>query len=290
VGDIRSSEVLAVLETHSFQCSIDPGLRARGSTVAYVDFADPAGISTENESALGADGKKKFSTKSGDLDRESLDLLAVFFTICKISFVAGELQLLPALIRIIETEHRERDLHLTIIKNEAAYFVSTDDLECSVLFAFCVCEHLLLTAAAAVKQGCIKQLTGLLPYPPMEYDAELPPLFVVGDSHCLTAAWRVITYRGRRRLLRPMLVTGLKCWHMRDGEDFYPRTNFDNVCAEIPTGSEVIFRTPTNCNLSLTATVHDHLLRCWVDSVMRPAMQYLARLIAEKGSLWPSSD
>lgn len=92
-----------------------------------------------------------------------------------------------------------------------------------------------------MQQGCIKQLTGLLPYPPAEYDAELPPLFIVGDSHCLTAAWRVITYRGRRRILRPMLVTGLKCWHMRDGEDFYPRTNFDNVCAKIPTGSEVIF-------------------------------------------------
>jgi hypothetical protein len=40
-----------------------------------------------------------------------------------------------------------------------------------------------------------------------------------------------------------MLVTGLKCWHMRDGEDFYPRTNFDNVCETIPKGAEVIFCT-----------------------------------------------
>jgi tetratricopeptide (TPR) repeat protein len=139
VGDIRSSVVLAVLESHSFQCSIDPGLRAQGSTVAYVDFSDPAGISTENESAVGADGKKKFSTKSDSLDRESLDLLAVFFTLCKISFVAGELELLPALIRILETEHRARDLHLTIVKNEAAYFVSTDD---SIwFFLFCIYQY-----------------------------------------------------------------------------------------------------------------------------------------------------
>ena len=42
-------------------------------------------------------------------------------------------------------------------------------------------------------------------------------------------------------MLRPMLVTGLKCWHMRDEEDFYPKVNFDSVVAKIPSGSEVVF-------------------------------------------------
>jgi tetratricopeptide (TPR) repeat protein len=134
-GDIRSSVVLEALESCNFQCSIDPGLRSKGSKVAYVACSDPAGISTENESAVGADGKKRTGAKRGDtLDRESLDLLAVFFTLCKISFVAGELEVLPALIRILETEHRERDLHLTLIKNEAAYFVSADGAHHLVVF------------------------------------------------------------------------------------------------------------------------------------------------------------
>ena len=134
-GDIRSSVVLEALESCNFQCSIDPGLRSKGSKVAYVACSDPAGISTENESAVGADGKKRTGAKRGDtLYRESLDLLAVFFTLCKISFVAGELEVLPALIRILETEHRERDLHLTLIKNEAAYFVSADGAHHLVVF------------------------------------------------------------------------------------------------------------------------------------------------------------
>ena len=66
-------------------------------------------------------------------------------------------------------------------------------------------------AANSAYFGCIKQLIGLLPFPCSEYDSTLPPLFVIGDSHCLSVGWRVVTYRGRRRLLRPMLVTGLKC-------------------------------------------------------------------------------
>ena len=64
-----------------------------------------------------------------------------------------------------------------------------------------------------------------------------------------------------------MLVTGLKCCksgavsmtlsprfplfanlestliagHLRDGEDFYPRANFENVIAKLPVGAECIF-------------------------------------------------
>jgi hypothetical protein len=34
-------------------------------------------------------------------------------------------------------------------------------------------------------------------------------------------------------MLRPMLVTGLKCWHMRDEEDFYPKVNFDSVVSKV---------------------------------------------------------
>ena len=134
---------------------------------------------------------------------------------------------------------RERDLHSTTIKNEAAYF------------------------------GCVKQLTGLLPVPPPAYgegaprypstellafdhhdcgggggartDPALPPIYVIGDSHCLATGWRVLSINGTNRILRPMLVTGLKCWHMRDDEDFYPKANFDGVVKKIPVGSEVIF-------------------------------------------------
>ena len=54
------------------------------------------------------------------------------------------------------------------------------------------------------------------------------PLFVVGDSHCLTYAWHKIDISSPSsshpsatpRLLVPKLVTGLKCWHMQEGYTF----------------------------------------------------------------------
>ena len=36
------------------------------------------------------------------------------------------------------------------------------------------------------------------------------PLFVIGDSHVLSLAWRHVTWQGCTRLLVPRLVTGLK--------------------------------------------------------------------------------
>jgi hypothetical protein len=52
-----------------------------------------------------------------------------------------------------------------------------------------------------------------------------PPLFLMGDSHCLTPAWRKVELRGQARLLTPLLVTGLKCWHLRVESVFYPKVS-----------------------------------------------------------------
>lgn len=122
VGEVTLASVLeAVTQGQSgYECVLDPGVQVEGSPErAAMGFADPAGISTENESQVGADGLKAGSKRSDQLDREGLDLLAVCFTLCKICYVGGQLALLPPLIRLIEAEHRERDLHKTLIKNEA---------------------------------------------------------------------------------------------------------------------------------------------------------------------------
>lgn len=56
----------------------------------------------------------------------------------------------------------------------------------------------------------------------------------------LAAAWRHVALRGRRRLLVPLLVTGLKIWHLREGGSFYPRAQFWNTAGRLPTGSEIV--------------------------------------------------
>lgn len=61
---------------------------------------------------------------------------------------------------------------------------------------------------------------------PIEWDTEAakrPGLFLAGDSHCLTGAWRKVHLRGEARVLVPLLTTGLKAWHLRDDGQFYPK-------------------------------------------------------------------
>jgi hypothetical protein len=145
-----------------------------GDGASGIVFADAAGISPENESEPESSGL-------APVDKDGLDFLAVGFTICKMCFNAGQLALLPPLVRLLQSEHKLRDLHKTTVKNEAAYF------------------------------GCIKQLTALFPYPPPPYDADAPPIYVVGDSHCLAAGWRVLTVAGAQRSPPPRHRRAPRC-------------------------------------------------------------------------------
>lgn len=70
---------------------------------------------------------------------------------------------------------------------------------------------------------------------------EAKPLYVCGDSHCLSPAWRHIQFNNEKRLLIPVLVTGLKCWHLRKESNFYPKVNFYCAIDTIPKKEEVLF-------------------------------------------------
>ncbi len=151
---------------------------------------------------------------------ESLDFLGLLFTACKIAYVAGDLELLVPLIELVHVETVGRDLHKTLIRNEAAYF------------------------------GCVRELVSMLPSPRpaqagercIEDSTKQPPIYVVGDSHSLSCGWHTIEdHNGHIRILRPMLVTGLKCWHMRPESRFYPKVNLHNVLSQIPRGADVLF-------------------------------------------------
>lgn len=134
-------------------------------------------------------------------------MLALAYTGVKVLYTSGNLGALPALIKLIEPAREVKDLHLTRVRNENAYYC------------------------------CIAQLMTSMPLPlPV-----LPPLYLVGDSHSLSPAWRSVRYRGTEHLLVPRLVTGCKIWHLREASDFFTRANFEAACKAIPDGSSTIF-------------------------------------------------
>ena len=53
---------------------------------------------------------------------EQLNILALMFTAVKMLFVCGVLQPLPAIVALLEPLRDNKSLHLTIIRNEHAYY------------------------------------------------------------------------------------------------------------------------------------------------------------------------
>mmetsp|Transcript_187 Transcript_187/g.368 ORF Transcript_187/g.368 Transcript_187/m.368 type:complete len:770 (+) Transcript_187:70-2379(+) len=144
---------------------------------------------------------------------DELDLLALFMTLTKIFFVTGLLKFIAPLSKIIEPLRKGRELHLTSIRNEQAYY------------------------------ACIHQLMSLLPLPlTLSLPPSTNPIYLVGDSHSLAPSWHTVTCKGEARLLKNALVTGLKAWHMRPDSVFFPKSNLHNMLdSSVPKGSDTIF-------------------------------------------------
>ncbi len=63
------------------------------------------------------------------------------------------------------------------------------------------------------------------------------PLHVVGDSHVVPFAHRVISWRGKAWYLVPHVVTGLKAWHVHRGTGFFTGTSLRRVLGRIRDGA-----------------------------------------------------
>eukprot|EP00897_Mesotaenium_endlicherianum_P005888 jgi/Mesen1/5327/ME000266S04514 len=145
---------------------------------------------------------------------EELDALAMLCSLVKLLYLGGALARASALAVALEPLKRasRTPLHETLIRNEAAY-------------ASCLYEIL---------------QTYPVPVPLPGPQGEPRPLLLAGDSHCLAPAWRRVHLRGQERLVTPLLVTGLKAWHLRDASVFYPKVAFWNVMNRVPRGSQLI--------------------------------------------------
>ncbi|CAI5473075.1 unnamed protein product [Closterium sp. Yama58-4] len=153
----------------------------------------------------GSNAKEEYNT-------EQLDVLALLMTAVKALFLGGAVQRAKAVGALVERARlaSATPLHETLIRNEAAYF------------------------------GCAFQLLSQYPIPHSLSHNAPQPLFLAGDSHCMAAAWRVVQVRGRPRLLCPLLITGLKAWHLRPESTFFPKASFHRAMQRVPVGSEVV--------------------------------------------------
>ena len=97
-----------------------------------------------------------------------------------------------------------QDLHLTLIRNEHAYY------------------------------STVAQLCRTVPYP-VSVVPRQHTIWVLGDSHCLSSAWSTVSLSNVTYLLRPALVTGTKAWHLRDECTFYTHANYVAARAAVPT-------------------------------------------------------
>lgn len=87
-----------------------------------------------------------------------LDLLALLFTVVKLLYMGGALPRCARVVHLLTAASAasSQELHKTLIRNEAAYF------------------------------GCVKQLVLQHPPPPQPQPAATLPLYLCGDSHCLS--------------------------------------------------------------------------------------------------------
>ncbi|GAQ83868.1 hypothetical protein KFL_001660050 [Klebsormidium nitens] len=191
---------------------------------------------------------------------EQLDVLAVLFTVVKILYLGGAVERARQLAEKVEKARAlsEKALHETMVRNEAAYF------------------------------GCIYQVFTEYPLSrPLPPADSFPPLYLVGDSHCLTPAWRTVELRGAPRLLAPLLVTGLKCWHLRDESVFYPKIQFENVIASIPQNAHVIMMFgEIDCREGIVVSVDKGRYKDLEEGVTATVNIYvkvLRRLVRERG-------
>ncbi|KAJ4457598.1 hypothetical protein PAPYR_6836 [Paratrimastix pyriformis] len=171
-----------------------------------------------------------FVNAEGSLPDPLLDALALLMTAVKILYLMGRLGTARALVGLLEPHRAGRSLHNTSIRNEAAY--------CSCLCALLHVRPMALSPPPVLQPPFVRGPLGHFPTP----SGTTPvPIYVLGDSHVLPMAWRILqTREGPRRLL-PALATGIKVWHLRPESTFFPKQNFLTLVDAIPEGSEVLF-------------------------------------------------
>ena len=209
IVDIQDSALLTGTASYAPQWVEIPAPADEGQVQVAVPTVDAAAPVVKGQSTSSA------IRPHAEYSNEALNILALMFTAVKMLFVCGALQPIPALIALIEPLRVHKQLHLTLIRNEHAYHSTIAQLLRTVQFPLPI-------------------------IPPAQH------IYVCGDSHCLSSAWRIIHLPTPSsptpipHLLRPLLTTGTKIWHLRPTCSFYPHANYESAIRLLPTRSTVI--------------------------------------------------
>ncbi len=71
-------------------------------------------------------------------------------------------------------------------------------------------------------------------------DNNLPSIYVVGDSHCLSVANTTVNFKGVDYLAEAKLVPGCKAWHLGNKDKNIYKYEFNKTMASIPSGAITI--------------------------------------------------
>lgn len=236
-------------------------------------------------------------------DGDSLDLLAVAFTVVKLLYLQGRLHLLPAVYRCVERsrQNSKEPMHETNIRNEHAYYQCIAQILAYRLACSSLGKEDSLRASPAIihsfpppaylqdptmicpdfpslteegkkkkkaKQECSSLLTGLQ-----------KPLYVIGDSHIVPLAWSVVEVGGQPRVLYPLLATGIKHYHLRSAGDFYPKAQFANNLKRVPDGSDIMFVCgEIDCREGLLVAVEKDVYRTITEG-MRSTLKHFTSIL-----------
>eukprot|EP00439_Symbiodinium_sp_Y106_P067394 s865_g11.t1 len=134
----------------------------------------------------------------------------------RLGAIAAHDQVLRWLVALLGKCVEGLELHLTAVRNENAYFN-------------CIKDILALKGPATIPRS----------------PALFKPLYVIGDSHVLPTSWQTVEFTTSRGsyhyVLIPMLVTGLKIWHLRDESNFYTKFAFWDKLSVLPVEAPVMF-------------------------------------------------
>lgn len=72
-------------------------------------------------------------------------------------------------------------------------------------------------------------------------ESALPEIHLIGDSHCLPAANRRITYHDKKYICRSHLIIGCKSWHIGQEKNNRYKYALKKIIAKIPENSVVVF-------------------------------------------------
>ncbi len=212
-----------------------------------------------------------------EYDGDALDLLALAFTMVKLLYLQGKLHRLGALFKVIEPSRlRSRTpIHETTIRNEHAYYqcvaqtlsyrlycATTATGNANALLPRSSMPAMLREQMSTMDKERSDERALKLPISdtlldpravccdvyswPAFRQAATKPIYVMGDSHTVPAAWNVINVAAENaqlepRLLVPKLVTGIKQYHLRKDSDFYPKAQYAALLRSVPDGADVIF-------------------------------------------------